>query len=76
MEDKMANDLLVRGYHALPYHLRVLTTTIPALYKKAKKYGEHFRRCLDFLLSAGPEEQHEAAQNELEIFRFQRWVGK
>ena len=61
----MASNLLIKGYHLLPYHLKVISTGIPALYKKRKKYGGYFEQYYEFLLSNGVQYQKEVAEQEM-----------
>jgi phenylacetate-CoA ligase len=61
----MASNLLIKGYHFLPYYLKVLTTSIPASYKKTKKYGIYFEKYYEFLHSNGAQYQQKIAEEEM-----------
>jgi phenylacetate-CoA ligase len=61
----MTGSLELKPYHALPYAVKVITTSMLAYYKKMKKYGKFFERYYDFLLSNSIQVQKEKAEEEL-----------
>lgn len=61
----MASNLLLKGYHLLPYYIRVIATSISASYKKIKKYGRYFEQYYEFLLSNGVQNQKKVAEQEM-----------
>ena len=64
----MASNLLIKSYQLLPYPLKVLSTSIPAIYKKKKKYGVHYKIIFEFLNSNGISHQERIAEQELEKY--------
>ena len=64
----MAGNSSIRGYHAFPYPLKKIATSMIAYVKKGKKYGELFEHHYNFLLSKGIREQEDRAKEDLIIF--------